>query len=539
MRHSSWLALAALVFGCAHPNAPAPAAAQPPAAVSSSPAKNALSTRNDALAPARTTPQLDLAAARHVLNRFAFGPRAGESEALVAEGFGKWLDAELAVAPPAPALDAALAPYREALAPPSQLLESWLGDDWMQDVTAGPDLNRRIEPYFRDHLAKLALAEVTRHVLSEHQLEEVMVDFWANHFNVFARKGLVRVFAGDYVERAVRPYAFGRFEDLLLATAHHPAMLIYLDNAESSASKPHDADPKAKKVGLNENYARELLELHTLGVDGGYSQHDVTEVARILTGFSVMRPQQGGLEFVFRKGRHDAGEKTALGETFPAGHGEDEGVRLLKLLAAHPATAKHLAQKLCALLVADEPPPSCVEAAARAYRDSNGEIRQVVRAIASDASFWSPAVRGSKLKTPLEFAASALRAIGAKPDGSSDFAKALQGLGEPLLEESVPTGYPDAAPEWASSSGMLARMSFATSLALGKVPGVTRASETLLAHAEDNTLVEEANRALLAGSASERTLDAVTRALEGVKQPERRRELTLALLLGSPEFQRQ
>lgn len=159
----------------------------------------------------------------------------------------------------------------------------------MQEVSAGPDLNRRIQPYFRDLLAKLALAEVTRHVLSEHQLEEVMVDFWANHFNVFARKGLVRVFAGDYVARAVRP------KDLLLATAHHPAMLIYLDNAESSAKQNHNADPKAKKPGLNENYARELLELHTLGVGGGYTQQDVTEVARILTGFSVSRPQQGGL----------------------------------------------------------------------------------------------------------------------------------------------------------------------------------------------------------------------------------------------------
>jgi uncharacterized protein (DUF1800 family) len=485
------------------------------------------------------TPPLDAAAARHVLNRFAFGPRPGDGEALVARGFASWLDAELGSAAPSPGLEAALAPYKEALAPPNALLESWLGDDWMQDVTAGPNLNRRIQPYFRDHLAKLALAELTRHVLSEHQLEEVMVDFWANHFNVFARKGLVRVFAGDYIERAVRPHAFGRFEELLLATAHHPAMLIYLDNAESFANRPHDADPKAKKFGLNENYARELLELHTLGVDGGYTQKDVTEVARILTGFSVKRPRQGELDFVFRKGRHDAGEKTVLGEVFPAGHGEDEGVRLLTLLAAHPATARHLSRKLCAFFVADEPPLGCVEAAARAYRDSGGEVRKVIRAIANDASFWYTEVRGAKLKTPLEFAASALRAIGARADGSSSLAKALQGLGEPLLEESVPTGYPDAAPEWASSGGMLARMSFATSLALGKVPGVTLASDTLLTHAADDTLVDEANRVLLSGSASARTLAAVTDALHGVKQPEKRRELTVALLLGSPEFQRQ
>jgi uncharacterized protein (DUF1800 family) len=495
------------------------------------------------LPTASTTPErkLDVAAARHALNRFAFGPRLGEAEALATQGFGKWLDLQLAKNPEKePALESALSPYREALAPPSQLVESWLGDDWTQEVTVGPDLNRRIQPYFRDHLAKLALAEVTRHVLGERQLEEVMVDFWANHFNVFAKKGLVRVFAGDYIERAVRPNAFGRFEDLLLATAHHPAMLIYLDNAQSSAKRGHDTDPKSKKGGgLNENYARELLELHTLGVDGGYTQQDVTEVARILTGFSVARPQQGEFEFVFRKARHDAGEKKALGQLFPAGHGEDEGVRLLKLLAAHPATAKHLSSKLCALFVADDPPPSCVEAATRAYRESDGEIRQVVRAIAGDESFWSDAVRGAKLKTPLEFVASSLRAIGEKPDGTSDLSRALQALGEPLLEESVPTGYPDAAPEWASSSGMLARMSFATSLALGKVPGVSHASESPLAHVEERVLVAEANRVLLGGSASAKTLDAVTAALDGIKQPDRRRELTLALLLGSPEFQRQ
>jgi uncharacterized protein (DUF1800 family) len=480
------------------------------------------------------------AAARHVLNRFAFGPRPGDTEALMQSGLGHWLDVQLSPnSTPAPNLEAALAPYREALAPPKDLLESWLGADAMSDSMEGAKLNKEIAPFFKEHLARLVLAELTRHVLSERQIEEVMVDFWANHFNIFAKKNLVRVFAGDYVERALRPHALGKFGDLLVATARHPAMLIYLDNEKSSAVAPGDSEGPAKKGGLNENYARELLELHTLGVDAGYTQDDVIGVARILTGWSVTRPRQGSLEFVFRKAKHDRGEKVVLGETFPAGHAEDEGMRLLSLLAQEPATARHLSRKLCAYFVADDPPAGCVDAATQAYLHSDGDIPTVLRAIATHPSFWANTAADVKLKTPLEFVASALRALGGKPDGSAGLARSLERLGEPLLEESVPTGYPDAEAEWSSSSGMLARMNFATALGLGKVQGVTLDLETLLPDPSASVLVPQSNQLLLGGAASQKTVDAVLGALESVKAPADRRALALGLFMASPEFQRQ
>jgi uncharacterized protein (DUF1800 family) len=474
------------------------------------------------------------------LNRFAFGPRPGEADALMRQGLDAWLETQLSPPPAAdPTLETALAPYRDALAPPATLVESWLGADWMLDESNAKNFNQRIQPFVQEHLRKLALAELTRHVVSPRQLEEVMVDFWANHFNVFAKKGLVRVFAGDYLERTLRPRALGRFEDLLLATAKHPAMLIYLDNAQSSREDPEEMSAEPQRRGLNENYARELLELHTLGVDGGYTQTDVTETARIFTGWSVKRPQRGELVFAFKKNRHDAGPKTVLGAEFPSGGGESEGARLLGLLAAHPSTAAHLARKLCAFFVADEPAASCVSAATRAYVESAGSIGSVVRAIANDASFFAPSSQGKKLKTPVELVASALRATRATPNGTTELSRVLERLGEPILQESVPTGYPETEPEWANSSGMLSRMSFATALAFGRVEGVSADLSTLLPNPERPDLVAEANRVLLGGAASERTLAAASRALEGERSADKRRALAVALLLGSPEFQRQ
>jgi uncharacterized protein (DUF1800 family) len=316
-------------------------------------------------------------------------------------------------------------------------------------------------------------------------------------------------------------------------------MLIYLDNDQSFREEPAEMSADGKRRGLNENYARELMELHTLGVDGGYTQADVTEVARAFTGWSIKRPQQGELVFAFKKNRHDAGPKRILGKDFMPGRGEDEGQRVLELLATHPSTARHLGRKLCAFFVADDPPAGCVAAAERAYLDSSGDIARVVRAIAYAPSFAAAENQKKKLKTPLEFVASALRATGAAPDGSTDLAKALERLGEPILQESVPTGYPEAEPEWANSSGMLSRMSFAASLAFGRAEGVRADFSELLPNPDRPNLVGEANRALLGGTASERTLSAVERAVATERAPDKRRAVAMALLLGSPEFQRQ
>jgi Protein of unknown function (DUF1800) len=476
---------------------------------------------------------LDVQDARHVLDRFGFGPRPGEPEALAQQGLEGWWSEQLAApAPPQGALAAALEPHRQGLLPAAELVQQWLGPDALGMPIERGEIEDSIKPYFREHLAHLAAAELARHVLSSQQLREVMVDFWSNHFNVFAPKGLIRVFVGDYVEQVLRPLALGRFEDLLVATARHPAMLMYLDNVSSSS-----------KTGINENYARELLELHTLGVTGGYSQADVVNVARILTGWSVSRPGPRGkarpFEFVFQAGRHDRDPKQVLGLDFPPGGGQDEGLRLLRFLAAQPATAHHLAGKLCARFVADTAPESCTRAAEQAYLASQGSISAVLSAILHEPSFWSEGTRARKLKTPLEFVVSALRALDARLDDTPRLTQALRRLGEPLFEESVPTGYPDSAAAWASSGGFMNRMNFATALAGGRLQGALVDLPRTLPEDDVDGLVARGNAAFLSNAASEQTLTAIAAGLRDQARPERRRTLTAALFLGSPEFQTQ
>ncbi len=471
-----------------------------------------------------------------MLNRFAFGPRPGEVERVARGGVERWFEAQLSLPPESPLLEAALVPHRAAFVPPAQLVNDWLGEGWETETRTDRQLRAETKPHYRQHLERLATAELTRDILSQRQLEAVMTDFWANHFNVFASKGFVRLFEGDYLERAIRPRALGKFSDLLVATARHPAMLLYLDNAESR----RQTRPGRRRGGLNENYARELLELHTLGVDGGYTQADVQAVARILTGWSVVRVNEGGFDFVFRKNAHDRKAKTALGELFPAGENEAEGLRLLALLARHPATAKHLSVRLCARFVADEPPASCVAAATAAYTRNDGEIREVLRAIVKDPSFWAPAARSSKLKTPLELLASAARALDARPDGSLALSNTMAALGEPLLQQRLPTGYPDSEPEWASGGGMLARMSFASDLGSGQLRGLAVTWETTFpAGADLNEQVTRFGTSVLGLAPDSPTLRLVREEVAGVADPAQRRAAAVALLIGSPEFQRQ
>jgi uncharacterized protein (DUF1800 family) len=474
------------------------------------------------------------AQARHALNRLAFGPTPGEVAKVHALGFERWLDHQLDGKVKEEPI-AELEPYADALAPPVTLVERALGDDFDMNPKGEKGLKKRLKKGIREHVQALAMAELTRHISSSRQLREVLTDFWTNHFNVFARKGLVQLFAGDYIERAIRPNALGRFEDLLVATARHPAMLLYLDNARSVRDQEMPAQGK-KRRGLNENYARELLELHTLGVDGGYTQADVIDVARILTGYSVTQPRDGKLEFTFRERAHDRGEKKVLGRRFPAGGGEEEGRALLSLLAAHPSTARHLSQKLAARLVADDPPKACVDAGARAYLESKGDIGRTLRAIVTcDEFFQKP---GEKLKSPLELVVSAARAVGAKPDGSLRLARTLVLMGQPILLEPVPTGYPEAEADWLGSSGMLARMSFASALAAEELRGLEVDLDRALV-TKDDDVASKACRQLLGENAPKRVVTTIQRQLEGVADADERRALAVALVIGSPEFQRQ
>jgi uncharacterized protein (DUF1800 family) len=290
--------------------------------------------------------------------------------------------------------------------------------------------------------------------------------------------------------------------------------------------------------GINENYARELLELHTLGVDGGYTQHDVTEVARIFTGWSVERPARGA-GFVFRDWAHDYGEKQVLGVRF-RGEGKDEGIKLLKLLANNHATMHHVSAKLCARFVADEPPDGCVDAAVAAWQRTKGDMRAVLRAIFTSPDFWSPQAARAKVKTPFEFVVSAVRATRADLDNTPALAQVVARLGEPLYLQPAPTGYAENEAHWVNSGALLARMNAAVALAAGRLPGVTTDLDTVIpTTSDDNQLVDRVNDRLLGGTMSAHTKRVILEQLTDISDPTQARALAVGLALGGPDFQKQ
>ena len=378
----------------------------------------------------------DEAAIVHALSRLTFGARPGDVATVQSRGLARWID--------------------DQLTPRGQ----------RDPATVPPPLARRPEPgELRRVIADAADAKLQRALHSDRQLEEVLVDFWFNHFNVFARKGPTALFVRDHEERAVRPHVFGRFRDLLGATAKSPAMLIYLDNWQSNDRR-----------GLNENYARELLELHTLGVDGGYTQEDIINVARAFTGWTVARDGAPGFRFAARLHNRDA--KRVLGVDLRAGGGIDDGERVLDIVARHPSTARHIAFKLTQRFVSDAPPPSLVDRAARTFTSTRGDLREVVRVIITSPEFFDPAVRQQKIKTPLEFVVSALRASGADVRSTAAVVRALAEMGMPLYLCQPPTGYDDSGDAWVSSGALVSRINFAVALANGQVPGVRVTSAT-------------------------------------------------------------
>jgi uncharacterized protein (DUF1800 family) len=424
-------------------------------------------------------------------------------------------------------------------------------------------------------LFDLAGAKLQRAVYSDRQLQEVMTDFWFNHFNVFFGKNLDRYLVAGYERDAIRPHVFGRFRDLLGATAKHPAMLVYLDNARSTvadsmrrwspagtgmrglgggrfggvaAARRRPAGGAAQRpTGINENYARELMELHTLGVDGGYTQRDVGEVARALTGWSAdpraIRDGEGEGAFVFRPAMHDFGPKTILGHDFPAGRGEEEGEAVLDLLARSPATAHHVARQLAQRFVADDPPPALVERLAQTFLRTDGDLAAVTRALFTSPEFNDAGYRATKVKTPLEFVASTLRATGAEVGPSRGVLQALRQLGQVPYFSSPPTGYPATSAEWTNSGAMLNRMNFALALAAGGIDGVTvneARFRPALDQAGTQARVAALARALLPGGGDSRLL--ATIAADVDRQPSAdggaAAARALGLLLGSPDFQR-
>ncbi len=397
---------------------------------------------------------------------------------------------------------------------------------------------------------ELVQSKLLRATYSERQLQEVMTDFWFNHFNVFIGKGADRYLVTGYERDAIRPHALGKFRDLLLATAKSPAMLWYLDNWQSTgpdsvAAKRINNNGKPAP-GLNENYAREVMELHTLGVNGGYTQKDVTELARVLTGWTLELPRLGG-GYVFRPLRHEPSNKTVLGHVFHE-DGEREGEAALAMLAAEPATAGFISMKLAQRFVSDTPPASLVDAMAKTFAQSDGDIRAVLRTMLAAPEFWEPREYRAKVKNPLEFTVSALRATGAEITRMQSLARALNRMGMPLYGAQSPTGYSMQAASWVNSGALLSRMNFALGLATGKLPGVHVDAAKL---AGGNTDAEAALRTLeqtlIPGGVSAQTHQTIAGQLNdpsitGRKLDDRPKPVNqgalAGLILGSPEFQR-
>src|SRR5579871_260731 len=373
-------------------------------------------------------------------------------------------------------------------------------------------------------------SKLLRAIYSKRQLAEELDDFWFNHFNVFYDKGSDRFLIPDYERDVIRPNVLGKFRDLLEATAKSPAMLFYLDNFQS-VRPDLDANNKTRKVkrGLNENYGRELMELHTLGVNGGYTQQDVTEVARCFTGWTILEPRKGG-GFFYNDKLHDKGEKVVLGHVIPAGGGMDDGEKVLDILAAHPSTAHFISRELAQRFVADNPPDALVEKMAQTFLASDGDIRAVMKTMLDSKEFWSQGAYRAKLKTPFEMVASSVRALGADVTDAFALANQVGNLGEPLYRKQEPTGYSNLNSEWVSSAALLNRMNFALQLARNGVLGVKVDTRRF---GNDPEMVA---KTLMYRNASPQTRAAIHKAL--LEQKQKTPALVAGLVIGSPDFQR-
>lgn len=463
-----------------------------------------------------------------------------------------------------------------------------------------------IQEYYRENglqqpariMAELQASRIMRAVYSERQLQEVMVDFWTNHFNVFAGKGADRWLLPAYDRDTIRPNAMGKFSSLLQATAQSPAMLFYLDNFQSvspNAQRPNpqrqgalrnllrnnqrpggaampprgdnaqmpqrpNAPVQQQRRGINENYARELMELHTLGVDGGYTQKDVQEIARCFTGWTIFQPRGGaaaanavlGAEaarrqagtFFFNARVHDDGEKIVLGQKIPAGGGVKDGMMVLDILARHPATAKFIATKLVRHFVSDNAPQSLVDRVAATFTKTDGDIRETLKAIFFSPEFNSTDAYRSKVKRPFELVVSAIRTLGADTNGGPGTHQWIARMGEPLYGFQTPNGYSDMAENWVNTGGLLERMNFGLALASNRVQGtrvnLSRVTGTSNRSADIDKakVMDESLRTILGGDISLATRDALLKQLDReavITMPgprDQRGEMEMAAMVG-------
>jgi uncharacterized protein (DUF1800 family) len=383
-------------------------------------------------------------------------------------------------------------------------------------------------------------AKLYRAIYSNRQLEEVLADFWFNHFNVYDGKGQPdRVLLASYERDALRPHVLGKFKDLLLAVARHPAMLYYLDNWESMSPDVFQIGPFApgpfvgvqqlarQSHGLNENYGRELLELHTLGVNGGYTQQDVIAVARCFTGWTIRQPNQNP-EFIYAAFMHDTGEKTVLGHKIAAGGEEGDGLEAIDILAHHPSTAHFISTALARRFVADDPPPALIDAMSRTFTKTDGDLRAVLETMFTSREFFSKGAWQSKIKSPLEVVVSAARALDADALDAFTLDQDVTEMGEPLYSKEAPVGYKDVADAWLSTANVLARIRFADALVNDKLPGVKVEVSRFTGKSR-----AEIARELLGREPSAQTMMAIEKGPEGMDSG-----LIASLVISSPEFQR-
>lgn len=561
----------------------------------------------------RVPAPVDTAQAVHLLQRATYGIQAGDLAEVLSIGPEAWLERQLFPERiPEPVLEEVLSEYPAALLPGSEVFRLYTPRSQAQRGMAGgtsqEDAARERQREAAQGRARvmreLVSARLQRAVHSERQLQEVMVGFWLDHFNIFLNKGPVRWLTADYERNAIRPHVFATFEELLVAVATHPTMLIYLDNWQSTAEgqsaarlargnvpagatsrparsgmagvtprpngvsrpgggvrigattglaeRPGDdrggQQVQARRRGINENYARELLELHTLGVAGGYTQQDVIEVARAFTGWSVTPPRglNGGdaYEFVFRPAMHDRGEKEVLGLQIPAGGGQEEGLAVLRMLARHPATARHISWKLVERFVSDDPPVELVDTLTAAFLRTGGDLREVTRTLFTSPVFRDPAHRGAKIKRPLELVVSTLRATDADVVATQGILQTLRTFGQVPYLEAAPAGYPSQKADWVNSGAMLNRMNFGLDIGSGRVRGVRLPREgwwqAAVRAGSREEMVAGLAQHFLPGVETGELESIILADLAGVegKKPEELAGRALGLILGSPEFQR-
>ena len=481
----------------------------------------------DAATSAAEVPLSQSERALHVLNRLAYGPRPGALEEVEQMGVKRYIDQQLHPERiPLPAdLQARLAALPGLQMTAAQVFVDY-GPPSFDPKASKEEQQAARQRAPRDLTPQFHMARQLQATESPRQLEEVMTEFWANHFNIFEGKEWVRYWVGDYEKNAIRPYALGHFRDLLGAVAHHPAMLYYLDNWLSSGAGTPGARGRFK--GLNENYARELMELHTLGVDGGYQQADVITLARILSGWTidVNAMKAGAAPFTFAAQRHDEAPKVFLGKPLAAS-GYQEGEAALDILASHPSTARFISTQLVQYFVSDQPDPALVQKLAQTFLATRGDIRAVLKSLFDSPQFWARSNYQTQFKTPYQFVISALRAGDIPVRNSKPVNGALGQFGMPLYGWLTPEGYKYSEAAWLNPDALLRRINFAGNLVNGKSPIARAEGDPVPSNAEARPVDPQQLLRTLGPALSPQTATRITSAPGNMQA---------GLILGSPDF---